>query len=95
MGPNCEVQLDSDDGAALDGIDAVLARAAEQIERTRKGRVWDLWIGGRPVHVSVDGSPPTVFLSAGCNDPEDYAMLRSLAEALARNLGGTASEPVK
>jgi hypothetical protein len=79
----------------LDAIDSVLASAADRIERTRKGRVWDVWVRERPVHVRVEGSPPMVMLSAGCNDPEDYAILRRLAADLARAVGGVASRPVK
>ncbi len=94
-GPTCEVLLNADDGPALDAIDAILATAAERIERTRKGRVWDVWVGGRPVHVSVGGSPPTVDLAAGCNNPEDYTVLRRLASEMAAVLCGIASEPVK
>ena len=94
-GPTCEVLLEADDGPALDMIDAVLAAAAERIDRTRKGRVWDVWVAGRPVHVWVDGPPPAVGLAAGCNGPEDYAVLRRLTVGLAAALGGVASEPVK
>ncbi len=94
-GPTCEVLLEADNSPTLDTIDEVLAAAAERIERTRKGRVWDLWVGGRPVHVSVGGSPPSVALSAGCNEAEDYRVLRRLAGELAAALGGVASAPVK
>ena len=94
-GPTCEVVLDAADGLALDAVDAILAAAAERIDRTRKGRVWDVWVGGRPVHVSVGGSPPAVALAAGCNSPEDYAVLRRLAGEMAAVLRGVASEPVK
>lgn len=94
-GPTCEVLLETNDGSALDAIDAVLAAAAERIDRTRKGQVWDVWIAGRPVHVWVDSQPPAVGLAAGCNGPEDYAVLRRLAAGLAAALGGVASEPVK
>ena len=92
MGPTCEVLLTTDDGAMLDAIDDLLASRAERIDRTRRGRVWDVWIGGRPVHVSVGGKPPSISLSAGCNDPEDYAVLRQLGGELAAALGG--SDPV-
>lgn len=94
-GPTCEVLLEADDGPTLDAIDCVLAAAAEQVDRTRKGRVWNVRIGGRPVHVSVGGSPPTVTLSAGCNEAADYRVLRRLAGELAGALGGLASEPEK
>lgn len=95
MGPTCEVLLEADDGPALDAIDAVLAAAAERVERARKGRVWDVWVSGRPVHVSVGGQPPTVALSTGCNSSEDYALLQQLAGSIAEALGGIASPPVK
>ena len=94
-GPTCEVVIAACDGATLDAIDAVLSRAAEQVARTRKGRVWDVWIGGRPVHVSVEGSPPSVQLAAGCNGQEDYDLLKQLAAILASALVGIATEPIK
>ena len=95
MGPTCEVLLDAADCAALDTIDVVLAAAACRIERTRDGRVWDVWVGGRPVHISVTATPPAVSLVAGCNGPADYDVLRRLAGDLASALDGVASEPVK
>jgi len=91
MGPTCEVLLESDSATVLDAIDAVLASSVEHIERTRKGRVWDPWIGGRPVHVEVEGPPPSVILSAMCNGPEDGTLLQRLAESLAEVLGGLAT----
>jgi hypothetical protein len=94
-GPTCEVWLESDDQHVLDVIDAILEAAAGTIKRTRKGRVWDVWIDDRPVHVWVEASPPMVVLAAGCNAPEDYAILRHLAETLAKALGGEATEPIK
>ena len=95
MGPTCEVLLPADDDTTLDAIDALLVATAEQINRTRKGRVWDVWIGGRPIHVHVTGSPPTAELSAGCNAPEDYTVLRQLSMSIAHSVGGLASEPEK
>ncbi len=94
-GPTSEVLLEDDDGSTLDAIDQVLASVADQIERTRKGRVWNLFIRGRPVHVKVTGTPPTVELSAGCNAPEDYDVLRELCDVLLQAVGGIASEPEK
>lgn len=94
-GPTCEVLLDANDDTALGMIDAALTAAADRIDRTRKGRVWDVWVTGRPVHVSVTGNPPAIGLAAGCNSPEDYVVLRKLAADLALVLGGVASEPVK
>jgi len=90
-GRTCEVLLQTDDGQTLDAIVAILVTAAERIDRTRKGRVWDVWVGGRPVHVSV--TPVSVALSAGCNEPQDSDLLRRLAGAFAVALGGIAIEP--
>jgi len=95
VGPTCEVLLEAVDGSTLDAVDAVLASVADRIERTRKGRVWDVWIGGRPVHLAVGGPPVAVVLAAGCNDSEDYAVLQRMAGVLAEVLGGIASPPVK
>jgi hypothetical protein len=95
MGPTCEVLLDKDDGESLDAVDSVLAAVAEKIERTRKGRVWDIWVAGRPVHISIDSSPPSISLSAGCNSVEDYALLKLLAAKLTEAMNGVASEPIK
>ena len=95
MGPTCEVVLESDDGSALAMIDALLASAANEIERTRKGRVWQLWIDGRTIEAAVIGQPPTLSLSAGCNSPQDWQILRDLSQRVADSLGGLASEPEK
>jgi hypothetical protein len=95
LGPACDVLLKDISRATLDTIDDVLARVSDQIARTRKGLVWDIWIGGRPVHLSVISPPPTIVLSAGCNLAEDYAKLKWLAIELATALGGSASEPTK
>ena len=95
MGPCCEVLIQDDSGPVLDAIDRLLAKAAEKIDRTRKGRVWDVWIRGRPVYVQVNASPPSVELSAGCNQPDDYDVVRGLSQQIAKELGGIASEPVK
>lgn len=95
MGPTCEVLLLSNDNATLDTIEVVLSEAAEEIVRTRKGRVWDLRVDGRPVHVAVIGKTPVVTLAAGCNSPEDYLVLRRLANKVAEALGSVASPPVK
>ncbi len=95
-GPTCEAELLAPaDEDALTMIDAILASIAKPLIRTRKGRVWDVWVGGRPVHVVVLDSTPRVELSAGCNSPDDYAALRRLGCELAAALGGVASEPVK
>ena len=94
-GPACEVLIESDAGPVLDEIDSILSALAERVERTHKGRVWDVWVDGRPFHVMVTGSPPSVELSAGCNDPEDYAVLQHLAGALVERFGGLASPSLK
>ena len=95
MSPTCEVLLESGEAPILDTIDAFLAPVADEIERTRRGRVWNVWIGGRPIHVAVVCSPLSIEMSAGCNDAEDYAALRKLAEGLAEACDGLASEPIK
>lgn len=95
MGPTCEVRLEAVDGPTLDAIDAVLAANADRIERTRKGREWDVWVGDHSVHVSVSSQSPIISLAAGCNDPDDRNVLRRLAMTLAETLGGVASSPVK
>jgi hypothetical protein len=94
-GPACGVLLDRVDEIVLITIDEILARTAETIQRTRKGRVWDVWIRGRPIHVAVCESDATVSLSAGCHGAEDYEVLRQLASAIAEQLDGVADEPVK
>jgi hypothetical protein len=95
MGPACEVLLGADEPSILDVVDALLDSIADRIERTRKGRVWDLWIGGRPIHVEVGSSLTSIKLSAGCDGAEDYTLLRQLSEGLAAVCGGLASEPIK
>ncbi|WP_165252918.1 hypothetical protein [Paludisphaera soli] len=87
--------LESDGPTVLDAADAFLAAAAEQVERTRRGRAWNIRIDGRPVHVEVTTSPPAIGLSAGCNGAEDDEVLRRLASGLAAACGGVPSEPVK
>ena len=72
VGPTCEVIVETADNSLLDVIDGILAGAAERIERTRKGRVWEVWVGGRPVHVSVGGTPLAVVLAAGGNLPRGF-----------------------
>jgi|GEM_PF-3326203 len=94
-GPTCEVLIPCDDSSVLLTIDTVLIEVAQCIERTRKGRVWDVWVSGRPVHVWVEPTPPRIGLAAGDNAPEDYAVLRRLAAEMALALDGLASEPMK
>lgn len=95
MGPTCEVMLEAIDGPTLGAIDAVLVANVDRIERTRKGRAWDIWVGGHPVHVSVSSQSPIISLAAGCNDPDDRDVLRRLAGALVEALSGVASLSVK
>jgi hypothetical protein len=42
------------DSEILDAIDEVLGAKSESLRRTRKGRVWDCQIGGRPIHVAIE-----------------------------------------
>lgn len=93
MGPSCEVLLINDDGATLEAIDAILSARSNRIDRTRKGRVWDIWIRGHPVHIRIDRS--VVALSAGLNSHEDASILRELAESIVHTVGGMHSEPEK
>lgn len=96
MGPTCVIELNAfPSEQMLDRIDAVLVERSEQIVRTRKGCVWDIWIAGHPIHVAVLDSPPRIELSAGCNSAEDYEQLRSLSRELGYCLGGIASELTK
>jgi hypothetical protein len=52
-------------GALTEGrladIDALLAAKASRVSRTRKGRVWDVQIAGRPVHVSVENTEDVLW----------------------------------
>jgi hypothetical protein len=93
VGPACEVLLVNDDGPTLDSIDALLGSLADRIDRTRKGRVWDVWIRGRPVHVQIVDA--VLVLSAGGNKPEDMTVLRELADRIVQTVGGMYSEPEK
>ena len=95
MGPTCEVLLNTVEDLTLDKIDSVLDRTSEQIERTRKGRSWNIWVRGQPIHVEITDVPPTVHLSAGCNSTEDYRILGELSQLLADETGGLASKPEK
>ncbi|WP_395753176.1 hypothetical protein [Prosthecobacter sp.] len=95
MGPTAAVvteELITDE--QLLAIDALLSKLAGQIIRTRKGRVWSLWIDERPLDVSAT-DPHTVTLAAGLNSSQDYDMLRELGQRLADLLGGSMTEPTK
>lgn len=95
MGPTCTISFATDLGSTLAIVDSVLATAAEKVERTRKGRVWDIWMNGRPFHVDLDAKSSHIVLSAGCNVAEDIQLLRLLSAELATAVGGVASEPTK
>jgi hypothetical protein len=95
VGPTCAILLDADDELTLDSIDSFLESIADRIDRTRRGRVWDIWVRDRPVHVQIAGTPPEAILSAGCNQPEDYDVLRDLVKGIVDTVGGFASEPEK
>jgi hypothetical protein len=56
-GPTCAIYSRRKlEPAILDSIDAALAAISSPLERTRKGRVWECWIDGRPVSVSIENS---------------------------------------
>ena len=96
MGPTCEVLVDSDVESLLEVIDTVLENVAEKIDRTRKGRAWNVWISHRPVVVRVIESSSTIIeLSAGCNESADYRLLRDLAARIVDAVGGSATDPIK
>ena len=95
MGPSVEVLTDEPiTDEHLLAIDTLLSTLADKIIRTRKGRVWTLWIGERPMYVSVT-APDCVTLSAGRNSPQDGDILRQWGQRLASLLHGIASEPTK
>lgn len=87
--------MESADDATLMAIDEVLGSLADRIDRTRKGRNWDLWIEERPFHVQVVDSPASITLAAGCNRAEDYGILRRLTKRIADAVGGVSSRPAK
>ena len=96
MGPTCEVIFEAPLGdRAVDETDALLAGFAERVERTRKGRVWDIWIKGRPIHVAAELDEPELHIHAGCNSSEDYEIVSRLAETLALAFDGVAGTPEK
>ena len=83
---------------SLDAIDTVFEQHCSRVERTRKGRVWSLWIGAQPYYARVDvdeTSQNRVWIDAGCNSREDYENLRILAKAICDTVGGMSSEPTK
>jgi len=95
MGPTSNVVTDkliTDE--QLIAIDALLSTLASTIIRTRKGRVWTLWISERPIDLTVTDSR-CVTLAAGLNSQQDYDILRQLGQSLATLLHGIASEPIK
>jgi hypothetical protein len=94
MGPTCEILLEVSDPLTLAKIDDALALIAEKIERTRKGRVWKVWIQGRPVHLHATDNN-TLEISADCNQTEDYGVMRDLIQHLCDTTDGIASEVQK
>lgn len=94
-GPACSVILSEHSKQTLQDLDVILAAFADRLERTRKGRVFDLWKEQRPYHVHFREEELTIELSAGCNGREDYRFLETLSEALATRLNGVASPPEK
>jgi hypothetical protein len=95
VGPTCEILVSADDEPTLDSIEAFLESIADRIDRTRKGCVWDVWFRGWPARVQIVGSPPEAVLSAGGNQPEDYAVIRDLAKCIVEAVDGLSSEPGK
>jgi len=94
-GPSCEVQIPVDDSVDLQRIDDALASFVDQLDRTRKGRVWNVRVHEHPYSISFDAETNLIELSAAVNDGVDYAVLRQLAALLADVVGGQASEPMK
>jgi hypothetical protein len=94
LGPTCEILLEASDPLTLAKIDDALALIADKIERTRKGRVWNVWIQGRPVHLHATDDN-TLGVSAGCNQTEDYEVMLELIQHLCDATGGHASEVQK
>lgn len=95
MGPTCDVLLEDDDDATLALIGVVLSNVSERVDRTRRGRVWGVWVRGAPIHVEISTSPPAVGLSGGRNTNDEYVVLREIAHEIAQAVGGEASEPLK
>ncbi|WP_395738199.1 hypothetical protein [Prosthecobacter sp.] len=95
MGPTAEVITAEPitDQQLLD-IDDMITKLAAKFIRTRKGRVWSLWIDERPIHLSVT-EPGVLVMAAGLHSPQDYDILRQLGQRLADLVGGLASEPIK
>ena len=92
MGPACEVLLPfAATDALLTRIDDLLADFGQQLERTRKGRVWDLRVDGRPIHVSINAD--VVTLSCGLKSAEDRAVLKRVSTAVAAACDGIVSDP--
>jgi hypothetical protein len=100
MGPTCSVILSAiPTDATYSAVDAYLSRIAREMMRDKKVRLWEGWIDGRPVIVAIkdenEESHPVVELSAGCNSPEDYEIMRRVSAELADLLGGLATDPIK
>jgi len=95
VGPTCSVVVESITGETLDRIDEALELLADRIERTRKGRRWNVWINDRPFAVRVSGANSAIELAAGCNTAEDWELTRRFALSLGSEMNGTATEPEK
>jgi len=100
MGPTCEIILTEDaNEAMLAAIDAYLDHVIADFCQTRNERSWSGWIQERPIDIWVedarDDEPAAIGFAAACNDVEDYAMLRSVSQAIAELVGGVATEPIK
>ncbi len=97
MGPTCVVNLTSLNDSVLAQIHDQLKHLSDDLSPTRKGRVWDTRIQGRPFHVCVeediDGS--RICLSAGCNQDEDWKIIENVSIFLANSLGGKSTRPEK
>lgn len=95
MGPTCEVTLTQVSEALLDEVHCHLEDVADEVVQSRRGRLWEVWIEGRPIVVQVEDEPTSLGLAAGCNQPQDWQILEQLASSLAVTAGGQASKPKK
>lgn len=95
MGPACEVTVTQISEALRGEVHRHLEEVADEVVSTRKGRVYDVRIEGRPIGVTIEDDSTTLGLAAGCNQPEDWQVLERLAMSLAARLGGHASKPEK
>ncbi len=100
MGPAVQISSRSkvDDGLLL-AVDALLHAECTQVETTRKGRVFDVWVDDRPFHVWIEGADDStepipsgmssaIWISAGGNQPTDRELMLRLAGRIALEVGG-------